>query len=68
VDELAAALNSGGADEQIEAINLFAKVGTAGRDSSRRYLSCAAVTWVAGLAGALPKTAACAYHDLAKRP
>jgi hypothetical protein len=29
VDELAAALNSGGADEQIEAINLFAKVGTA---------------------------------------
>ena len=29
VDELAAALNSGGVDEQIEAINLFAKVGTA---------------------------------------
>ncbi len=29
VNELAAALNSGGADEQIEAINLFAKVGTA---------------------------------------
>ena len=29
VDELAEALNSGGADEQIEAINLFAKVGTA---------------------------------------
>ena len=29
VDELAAALNSGGIDEQIEAINLFAKVGTA---------------------------------------
>ena len=29
VVELAAALNSGGVDEQIEAINLFAKVGTA---------------------------------------
>ena len=29
VDQLAAALNSGGVDEQIEAINLFAKVGTA---------------------------------------
>lgn len=29
VDELAAALNSGDVDEQIEAINLFAKVGTA---------------------------------------
>jgi hypothetical protein len=29
VDELVAALNSGGVDEQIEAINLFAKVGTA---------------------------------------
>lgn len=29
VDELATALNSGGVDEQIEAINLFAKVGTA---------------------------------------
>jgi hypothetical protein len=29
LDELAAALNSGGADEQIEAIKLFAKVGTA---------------------------------------
>jgi len=29
VDELAAALNSGGVEEQIEAINLFAKVGTA---------------------------------------
>lgn len=29
LDELAAALNSGGVDEQIEAINLFAKVGTA---------------------------------------
>ena len=28
VDELAAALNSGDVDEQIEAINLFAKVGT----------------------------------------
>jgi hypothetical protein len=29
LDEFAAALNSGGVDEQIEAINLFAKVGTA---------------------------------------
>jgi len=29
VDELAAALNSGGVDEQIEAINLFAEMGTA---------------------------------------
>lgn len=29
VNELASALNSGGTDEQIEAINLFAKVGTA---------------------------------------
>ena len=29
VDKLAAALNSGSVDEQIEAINLFAKVGTA---------------------------------------
>ena len=29
VEELAAALNSGGVDEQIEAINLFSKVGTA---------------------------------------
>jgi hypothetical protein len=29
LDELAAALSSGGVDEQIEAINLFAKVGTA---------------------------------------
>ena len=34
VDELAAALNSGSVDEQIEAINLFAKVGTAAQKAA----------------------------------
>ena len=34
VDELTAALNSGGVDEQIEAIRLFAKVGTAEQKSA----------------------------------